>query len=141
MKAQTPAEGILKRNDFGDSMYYQVVCSCGQEYHDHNVEVEADETGVNVNIYATAKTNYWRETFEKRYDIDSPWLQELDWFVKDLINGFINRVRVTWEVWTTGAVTVQTITTMTEQQALNYAETLKSASKDVTQFRKQRMEK
>ena len=54
MKAQTPAEGILNRGDFGDSKFYQVVCGCGQEHHDHNLEVEAAETGINVNIYATA---------------------------------------------------------------------------------------
>lgn len=136
MNAQTPAEGILKRNDFGDSKYYQVVCGCGQEYHDHNVEVEADETGVNVNIYATVKTNYWSETIDKRYDIDNPWLQEFDWFWKDLVNGFVTRVKLTWELWTTGAVTTQTTIAMSEQQALNYSETLKSAIQDVKNFRK-----
>lgn len=136
MNAQTPAEGILKRNDFGDSKYYQVVCGCGQEYHDHNVEVEADETGVNVNIYATVKTNYWSETINKRYDIDNPWLQEFDWFWKDLVNGFVTRVKITWELWTTGAVTTQTTIAMSEQQALNYSETLKSAIQDVKNFRK-----
>lgn len=138
MKAQAPAEGILKRNDFGDSKWYQIVCGCGQEYHDHNVEVEADETGVNVNIYATVKTNYWTDVVEKRYDIDNPWLQEFDWFWKDLINGTIRKVKLTWELWTTGAVTSQTTITMSEQQALNYAETLKSAIKDVKSFQEKK---
>ena len=138
MKAQAPAEGILKRGDYGDSKFYQIVCGCGQEYHDHNVEVEAAETGVNVNIYATAKTNYWSEIVEKRYDIDNPWQQEFDWFWKDLVNNFVRKVKVTWEVWTTGAVRVETTIAMSEQQALNYAETLKSAIKDVKDFRNQR---
>ncbi len=141
MKAQTPAEGILKRNDFGDSKYYQIVCGCGQEYHDHNVEIEAEETGVNVNIYASVKTDYWSELVEKRYDINNPWLQEVDWFVKDIINGLWTRLKVTWEVWTTGAVTSQTVITMSEQQTLNYAETLKSAINDVKQFRDERLSK
>lgn len=136
IKAQTPAEGILKRNDFGDSKYYQIVCGCGQEYHDHNVEVEADETGVNVNIYATVKTDYWSETIDKRYDIDNPWLQEFDWFWKNLVNGLVTRIKLTWELWTTGAVTTQTTIAMNEQQALNYSETLKSAIQDVKDFRK-----
>lgn len=135
MKSEKPAEGILKRSDFGDSMYYQIVCNCGQEYHDHNLEVEADETGVNVNIHATVKTNYWSELVKKRHDIDNPWLQEVDWFTKDLINGIWIRLKVTWEVWTSGAVTSQTTVAMSEQQALNYAETIKSAIKDVKTFR------
>lgn len=135
MKAQTPAEGILKRNDFGDSKYYQIVCGCGQEYHDHNVEVEADECGVNVNIYATVKTDYWTETVEKRYDIDNEILQEVEWFVKNLINSTIRKLKLTWELWATGAVTTETTIHMSEQQALNYAETLKTAVKDVKEFR------
>ena len=136
MKAETPAEGILKRGDFGDSKYYQIVCGCGQDTHDHNVEVEAAETGINVNIYASAKTDYWSELVKKRYDIDSPWLQEVDWFVKDLINGLWTRLKLTWKIWTSGYVQVETTIAMSEQQALNYAETLKSAIKDVKDFKK-----
>ena len=136
MKPQTPAEGILKRNDFGDSKYYQVVCGCGQEYHDHNVEVEADETGVNVNVYLSVKTDYWTETVKKRYDIDNPYLQELDWAIKDIINGFVTRLKLTWTVWTQGYVRCESTIAMSEQQALNYAETLKSAIQDVKDFKK-----
>jgi hypothetical protein len=136
MTAETPAEGILKRSDFGDSKFYQVVCGCGQEYHDHNFEVEAADTGINVNVYLTVKTNYWSETVEKRYDIDNPWHQEFDWFWKDLVNSVVRKVKVTWELWTTGAVTAQTTIAMSEQQALNYAETLKQAIQDVKDFKK-----
>lgn len=138
MKPQEPAEGILKRYDWGDAKWYQVVCGCGQEYHDHNVEVEANDHEVSVNIHATAKTDYWSELVEKRYDIDNPWAQELDWFVKDLINGLWTRLKVTWEVWTTGAVRVETTITMTEQQTLNYAETLKNAMMDCREFHNER---
>lgn len=135
MKAEKPAEGILKRSDFGDSKFYQVVCGCGQEYHDHNLEVEAADTGVNVNLYITVKTDYWSELVKKRYDIDNPWLQEVDWFAKDLINGLWTRLKVTWQLWTTGAVTAQSTIAMTEQQSVNYAETLKQSVKDVKTFR------
>lgn len=141
MKAEKPAKGILKRNDFGNSKWYQIVCGCGQECHDHNVEVEADECGVNVNIYATMKTNYWTETVEKRYDIDNAWQQEFDWFWKDLVNGTIRKLKLTWELWTTGAVTSETTIHMSKQQALNYAETLKSAIKDVETFEAERLKK
>jgi hypothetical protein len=135
MKAQTPAEGILKTNDFGDSKWYKIVCGCGQNYHEHVVEVEADELGVNVNVYITVKTDYWRETAKTRYDIDSIWLQEFDWAWKSIFNGLIRKLKLTWELWTTGAVTAETTITMSEQQALNYAETLKSAVEDVKEFK------
>ncbi len=138
MKSQIPAEGILKRNDFGDSKYYQVICGCGQEYHDHNVEVEADETGINVNVYVSVKTDYWSEAVKKRYDLDSIWLQEFDWAVKDIFNGFVTRLKLTWSIWTKGYLRCETTITMNEQQTLNYAETLKSAIKDVKEFKQAR---
>jgi hypothetical protein len=135
MKPQAPAEGILKTNDFGNSKWYHVVCGCGQPDHALTVEVEADEMGVSVNTYATVKTDYWTEAVKKRYDINSPWLQEWDWFWKDLVNGVVTRLRLTWDVWTKGYVRAETTVLMSEQQAINYAHTLTSAVKDVKLFR------
>lgn len=136
MKAEKPAEGILKTHDWGNSKWYHVVCGCGQPDHQLTVEVEAEETGVNVNTYVTVKTDYWTESAKKRYDIDSPWLQEFDWFWKSLWNGFVSRLKLTWAVWFKGYVHCESTILMTEQQALNYAETLKSAIQDVKNFKK-----
>lgn len=122
--------------DYGDSKFYKVVCSCDDPDHDIDFEVEAAETGVNINTYVTVKTDYWTETVAKRYDIDSEWLQQWDWFWKDLVNGFVTRTKLTWGVWTKGYVETQTTMAMTQQQALNYSETLKSAIQDVKNFKK-----
>jgi hypothetical protein len=139
MKPQTPAEGILKTNDYGDSKWYHVVCGCGQPDHTLSVEVEADDSGVSINTYATVKTDYWTESVKKRYDIDSPWLQEWDWFWKDLVNGLLTRLRLTWDIWIKGYVRAETTVLMSEQQAINYAATLTSAVKDVKLFRDERL--
>jgi hypothetical protein len=136
MKAQAPAEGIMKTGDYGDSKFYKVVCGCGSSDHDIDFCVEAEETGINVNTYVTAKTDYWSESVKKRYDIDNPYLQELDWALKDIWNDFVTRLKLTWTVWTKGYIQCETTIAMTEQQALNYAETLKSAIKDVNDFKK-----
>ena len=136
IQAQEPAEGILKTSDFGDSKFYKVVCGCGQDDHSIDFEVEAADTGVNVNTFVTVKTDYWTETVKKRYDIDNEWQQEFDWFWKDLVNGLIARLKLTWAVWTKGYVECQTTIAMTEQQAVNYAETLKKAVEDVKNFKK-----
>ena len=136
MKSETPALGIMKTGEFGDSKFYKVVCGCGQPDHDIDFEVESDETGVNVNTYITAKTDYWTETVKKRYNIDNPHLQEQDWFWKDIVNGFVRRLTMTWEIWTHGYIRTQTTIAMSEQQALNYTETLKSAIQDVKNFKK-----
>ncbi len=136
MKPETPAEGIMKTSDFGDSKFYKVVCGCGQDDHSIDFDVEAAETGINVNTYVTVKTDYWSESIKKRYDIDNPYLQELDWALKDIWNGFVIRLKLTWTVWTKGYVKTESTIAMTEQQALNYAETLKSAIQDVKDFKK-----
>ncbi len=135
MKTQIPAEGIMLTGDYGDSKFYKVVCGCGQPDHSIDFEVEAAETGINVNTYVSAKTDYWTESIKKCYDVDNPYLQELDWALKDIWNGFITRLKLTWRVWTKGYVQCETTIAMSEQQAFNYAETLKSAIKDVKAFR------
>lgn len=136
MKAQNPAEGIMKTGDYGNSKFYKVACGCGQPDHELNFEIEADEHGINANTYVNVKSDYWTETIKKRYDIDNPYLQEVDWAIKDIINGFITRLKLTWTVWTKGHIEVQTTIIMSEQQALNYAETIKSAIQDVKDFKK-----
>jgi hypothetical protein len=107
LEPQTPAEGILKKNDWGDAKMYQVVCDCGQPDHEHNLWVEADETGVSVNIYVTAKSPWWSMT----------------------------RFKQIWSLVSKGYLQHETVITMNEQSAINYAEILKSAVKDVKEFR------
>ena len=109
MILETPALGIMKTHDFGDSKFYKVACSCGQSDHEFNFEVEAAETGINVNTYVTAKTDYWTESLKKRFDIDNPYLQELDWAIKDIWNGLIIRLKLTWTIWTKGYVKVESL--------------------------------
>jgi len=136
MNAQTPAEGIMKVGDYGNAKFYKVACQCGSHDHDLDFEVEAEEPNVNVNTYVRVKTDYWTESVKKRYDIDNPYLQELDWTLKDIFNGLITRLKLTWTVWTKGYVKCETTIAMTKQQALNYAETIRSAVNDVETFEK-----
>jgi hypothetical protein len=43
---------------------------------------------------------------------------------------------LTYKLWTVGYLKYHQTTLMTEQQALNYAETIKTAIKDMHQFQK-----
>jgi hypothetical protein len=108
LKAETPAEGIMKTNDWGDSKVYRVACNCGDESHNHNIWVEADEHDITVNIYTTGKTNYWSKT--RWYHI--------------------------WTLLTKGYIDTESSVHMTKQQALNYSTVLSSAVKDVEEFKK-----
>lgn len=108
MKAQTPAEGIVKRNDFGSSKWYNVGCQCCGSDCEHNIWVEADVTGISVTTYTVQKTNWWSKT----------------------------RWHHIWKLLTAGYVEYEASIIMSQQQALNYADTLRSAIKDVETFRK-----
>jgi flagellar hook-basal body complex protein FliE len=110
MKAQTPAEGIMKTNDWGDSKVYKVVCDCGQPDHEHTVWIEADEANVSVQIYVDVKSPFWS----------------------------MNRFKQIWILLTKGYLKHETVISMSKQQAINYAETLKKAVTDVEEFRKQK---
>jgi len=108
IQAQAPAEGILKRSDWGDAMTYQVVCECGDSNHDHNVWIEADDNSVAVTTYTQQKSKWWS----------------------------MNRWQKSWKLLTRGYIEYEATIIMTEQQALNYAETLKKAVEDVKNFKK-----
>lgn len=107
IKVQAPAEGILKKNDWGDAKMYHVVCDCGGDDHSHDLWIEAEDIGINVTIYATVKSPWWS----------------------------MNRFKQIWTLLTKGYLEHQTVLTMNEQTAFNYAETLKSAIKDVKAFK------
>lgn len=108
MKAQTPAQGILKISDWGHSKVYKIECECMSESCVHIVEVEADQFDITVTIHSTPKTPYWR------------W----------------SRWRQIWQLLTKGYLEYETTTVMNKQVALNYATVLQSAVKDVEEFRK-----
>ena len=113
MKAQIPAEGIMKTNDWGDSRVYRIACNCHDETHNHNVWVEVDDCDIQVTIYTTGKTNWWSKT---------RWCH-------------------IWTLLTKGYIDTESTVHLSKQQALNYAETLKSAIDDLETFRNTRQGK
>ena len=104
----TAAEGVYLRKDWGDSVTYGVPCDCGDDSHNHNVWVEADECGVSVTIYTQQKTK---------------WYEQSRW-------------AAVWTLLTKGYIEKEAVICLSGQQALNYAEALTSAGKKVTEFRK-----
>jgi len=104
MKAQSPAEGILKSNEWGLAMAYEVACTCHDSDHNHNVWIEAEDDGeITVVIYTTTMSPFWS----------------------------LSRWRQMWQLLTKGYVKSEVAISMTQQQALNYAETLKQSIKDI----------
>jgi hypothetical protein len=109
VKPQIPAEGILMRKDYGDAKVYSIACQCCSSNCDHQVWVEADIAGITVTTYTKQKTNFWS----------------------------MNRWQHIWRLLTRGYVEYEASIILDRQQALNYAETLKSSVKDVEKFFKE----
>jgi hypothetical protein len=107
MKPETPAQGILKINDWGKSQMYKAVCECGDNDCSHIIDIEADSE-VNVTIYATVRTDFWS----------------------------VSRWRHIWSLLTRGHATFETTIILDRQSALNYADAIKTAVKDVENFKK-----
>jgi len=109
MKPQKPAEGILLHKEYGDAKHYTVPCECCGPNCEHNVWVEADDTGVSVTTYTQQKTKWWE----------------------------LNRFKIIWRLLTRGYVEYEASIIMSEQQTLNYANVLTTAVEDVKIFKQQ----
>lgn len=107
MKPQKPAEGILKTSEWGDSKWYHIRCDCGSDECSHEVNVEADDFGIQVHIYVKNHTRWWEK----------------------------NRWKQIWQIITKGYAQMDTTIVLNEQTALNYATTIKSAITDVKKFK------
>jgi hypothetical protein len=108
IKAQTPAEGILVNHNWGSTKSYKVVCDCGSDEHSHNVWVEASDTGVTVTVYTKLTSKWWS----------------------------MDRWQKIWQLLIKGHIELEECIMLSDQQAINYAETLKSAVKDVQEFKR-----
>lgn len=107
MKAETPAQGILRHNDWGTSVMYKVACDCMEPDHMHTIDVEADEHDVTVTVYVTTSTAFWSRS----------------------------RWREIWRILTRGYAQYEANIILKEQAAVNYANVLTTAVKDVKLFR------
>lgn len=141
MKAQEPALGIMKTHDFGHSIFYKIECQCGNDDDSTMVEIEADcDIGdIVVNTYVTVKTAWWdRLVLDTHYPIyENSWIYSIDSSIRSLINGLYHRINITYQVWIKGSVKFSHTILMSQQQALNYAETLKQSIKAVEKYQKE----
>lgn len=110
MKAQKPAEGILKVNEYGEYKSYYVHCECGSAECAHHVCIESSDMDVTVSFGLTLRSKWYN----------------------------MSRWKQIWQILTKGYLDVESTIVLNEQSSLNYAETLKTAMKDVKQLRDNR---
>ena len=107
MKAEKPAEGILRTYDLGTCKGYHVQCECGSSECAHHVWIEASEVDVTISFGLTLRSKWYN----------------------------LNRWKQIWQILTKGYIDIESTLVLNEQSALNYTETLKTAMKTVKQLR------
>jgi len=124
LEPQEPAEGISLVKKYDTWRWYRIPCECGcDEKIDFSVEIEDPEYGaITAHVSSEVSTPYWRRTFDITYQ--EPWLV---YVLKDKANGLINRFKICWEAITKGQVKMESYVLMSEQQAINLANTLTKA--------------
>lgn len=135
IKAEKPATGILKNYDFGNAMYYTIVCQCGSLDDMVEFSLEVDRYTITMNTEFTPKSAYWKNLVEEDSNFKNTWLWSLEIGVRSFINSLYHRVMVTWEVWSKGYVKYYQSTIMSEQQAINYADTIYQSIEDLKKFK------
>ena len=144
MKAQKPAEGISLSKDFGDSKFYRIDCTCGNEEDQIELMIEVDEDieEIMVSFDTYHATEWWKTLVSwETYKIDNAWLYSIVNSIQSLINGTAHRLAVTRDVWFKGYVKMHTTTYLSKQQALNFAETLKTAINEIEEYHSKKKKK
>jgi hypothetical protein len=105
MKSQQPAKGIMLLSEYDDAQTYQIGCECTDPDHAHTLWVEHDKDidAVTVTIYTKYTSPLWG----------------------------VSRWKKMWTLLTKGYVEGEASLLLDKQTALNYADALKKAIKDL----------
>ena len=98
IKEQPAARGIMETDKFDDAIVYKVACACGDNAHEHNVWIEVDSDIKEVSVTVYTKVS-------NKYGF---W-------------------KTMWDLLVLGYIEMETSILMTRQQALNYANSMKTA--------------
>jgi len=134
MKAEKPAQGISKKAEFDDAVWYEVDCECGSADHYHSIWIERDaETKlVTVEITTEATTDFWTQTVPERVEkINLPVISWIWQTVAYTVNETVRRAKLITGILFKGYITYDSTVLLTKQQAYNYAKALENAVKEI----------
>ena len=134
VKAQTPAEGITLQAKFKDSTHYRVTCECGNKdcTADICIEYDNDTKDFSIIFDTTQKTHFWKTLYDwEVHKIDNPILYWIINTTQSFINGFHQRLKITYSVWSKGYVEYQSSTILSKQAAFNMVEAVKNSIEEL----------
>jgi hypothetical protein len=69
---------VMKTNEFEDSVYYRVACSCNSEEHDIIIELE-----INKDINNMIFLNFWKKVYwSANWKSDDNWFKNILFRIK-----------------------------------------------------------
>ena len=134
MKAEQPAEGICKKAEYEDAVWYEVDCECGSPDHYHSIWIEKDpETKlVTVEITTEATTDFWTQTVPERVNnLESPFVNWIWQTVAYTVNETVRRAKLVARVLFKGYAKYESTVILSKQQAYNYTKALERSVKDL----------
>jgi len=134
MKAEQPAEGISKKAEYEDAVWYEVDCECGSPDHYHSIWIERDTKTklVTVEITTEVTTDFWTQTVPEWIEkIDSPFINWTWQTMAYAFNETIRRARLIGRVLFKGYAKYESTVMMTKQQAYNYSKAIEKAAKEL----------
>ena len=134
MKAETPAQGISKKQAFDDAVWYEVHCECGDPDHYHSIWVESDNDPKLITVYISTEstTDFWTQTVPEHIEkIDSPFVSWVWQTISYAINETVRRARLITRILFKGYAKYESTVILTKQQAYNYSKALENAVKDL----------
>ena len=134
MKAEKPAQGISKKAEFDDAVWYEVDCECGSPDHYHSIWIERDDEPKLITVYISteATTDFWTQTVPERVEkINLPVVSWAWQTVAYAFNETVRRARLIGRVLFKGYVKYESTIIMTKQQAYNYSKALENAVKEL----------
>jgi hypothetical protein len=123
--AQVPAEGISAYRVSDEWKWYNISCECGCN-NSFSMMIEVDEHGlITTTFCADTKTNHWYAHWDVSYKENAVLL-----WIKQFYNNWYNRLAICWNALVHGYMETSSDIILTNQQALNISEALKTAIKN-----------
>lgn len=133
MKAEQPAQGISKKAEFDDAVWYEVNCECGSHNHYHSlwVDRDLDTKLITVSITTESSTDFWTQTVREDAKIHNVALHWIWWRVGYAVNETVRRAKIIVRVLFKGYIKYDSTVLLTKQQAYNYAKALENSVKEL----------
>lgn len=126
MEAQTLAEGIYSNGSYPDAEYFAITCTCGRDEHKIQLALEKDVNELTIRFETVQNTDWWTNKFELSYVPENPWLYTIVYQINSFVNGLMNRLSLTKQLWIHGHIKYYSTTILTKQQALNFSKALEN---------------